>query len=527
MSTIKRTERGEKRGIKRSRTTERRLKMYNDRPERNKRGKVTFHRYQSKDTSHQARVQPDRRWFGPTRTSTTGEISAFREEMGRNQDAPNTVLLRGSKIPYSLLKDPKAKIGGNLLQVETFEDTFGDRSRRKRPKLRANTLEGMMQDIEDRSTEYTEETDSNIIVPQDFKYSPRHPLFSKGQSNRIWNELFKVVDSSDVIVQVLDARNPMGTRCHRIEKHIKDNCPHKSIILVLNKCDLIPNWATKKWKYLFSKEYPTLAFHASLTKSFGKGALISLLRQFQHMHSDKQQISVGFIGYPNVGKSSIINTLRSKKVCKVAPVPGETKVWQYITLFRRVFLIDCPGVVYPDPDDKECDIVLKGVVRIEGLQNPVEFIPPVLERTKREYIERTYRLTEWETPLEFLEAFARRTGKLLKKGEPDIQTCAKMVLNDWLRGKIPYFYPPPEDPTYEPDTVVEEKTEKGKVHLPRQIISGLRVKDGFDDEASEEEKGEVDEEESEEVEILNETGNDTNEPLGDVEEVKWEDVFPN
>lgn len=77
---------------------------------------------------------------------------------------------------------------------------------------------------------------------------------------------------------------------------------------------------------ILSQEYPTLAFHASVTNSFGKGSLIQLLRQFAKLHADKQQICVGFIGYPNVGKSSVINTLRAKKVCKVAPVPGETKV---------------------------------------------------------------------------------------------------------------------------------------------------------------------------------------------------------
>jgi nuclear GTP-binding protein len=75
-----------------------------------------------------------------------------------------------------------------------------------------------------------------------------------------------------------------------------------------------------------SKDYPTIAFHASPNHSFGKGSLIQLLRQFSQLHSDKKQISVGLIGYPNVGKSSIINTLKSSKVCKVAPIPGETKV---------------------------------------------------------------------------------------------------------------------------------------------------------------------------------------------------------
>lgn len=55
------------------------------------------------------------------------------------------------------------------------------------------------------------------------------------------------------------------------------------------------------------------------------------------------------------------------QVCKVAPVPGETKVWQYITLMKRIFLIDCPGVVYNKNDDDQTDIVLKGVVRVENL----------------------------------------------------------------------------------------------------------------------------------------------------------------
>ena len=61
---------------------------------------------------------------------------------------------------------------------------------------------------------------------------------------------------------------------------------------------------------------------------------------------------MGVIGYPNTGKSSIINTLMAKKCCKAAPVPGETKVWQYIALMKRIFLIDCPGVVYDEGDDE-------------------------------------------------------------------------------------------------------------------------------------------------------------------------------
>lgn len=74
------------------------------------------------------------------------------------------------------------------------------------------------------------------------------------------------------------------------------------------------------------------------------------------------------------------------QVCKTAPVPGETKVWQYITLMKRIFLIDCPGVVYHRTHDSESDAVLKGVVRVEGLEDATAHVGPVLDRVKPEYL---------------------------------------------------------------------------------------------------------------------------------------------
>lgn len=67
----------------------------------------------------------------------------------------------------------------------------------------------------------------------------RDSVFDKGQSKRIWGELYKVLDSSDVVIQVLDARDPDGTRCKFLEKHIRKNARHKHVILLLNKCDLV------------------------------------------------------------------------------------------------------------------------------------------------------------------------------------------------------------------------------------------------------------------------------------------------
>jgi nuclear GTP-binding protein len=73
-------------------------------------------------------------------------------------------------------------------------------------------------------------------------------------------------------------------------------------------------------------------------------------------------------------------------VCKAAPVPGETKVWQYITLMKRIFLIDCPGVVYHKTRDNDSDAVLKGVVRVEGLEDATGHVAAVLARVKPEYL---------------------------------------------------------------------------------------------------------------------------------------------
>jgi nuclear GTP-binding protein len=231
------------------------------------------------------------------------------------------------------------------------------------------------------------------------------------------------------------------------------------------------------WVRYLSKDYPTLAFHASITNSFGKGSLIQLLRQFSSLHSDRKQISVGFIGYPNTGKSSIINTLRKKKVCTVAPIPGETKIWQYITLMKRIYLIDCPGVVPPSTTDTPQDILLRGVVRVENVENPEQYIPAVLLKTKPQHIERTYNLKGYKNHIEFLELLARKGGRLLHGGEPDVDGVAKMVLNDFLRGKIPWYTPPPVTEGAEEKGIEGREGRLGEMGKKRKLDDATSVVD--------------------------------------------------
>uniref|UniRef100_A0A8C2XGN6 Nucleolar GTP-binding protein 2 n=1 Tax=Cyclopterus lumpus TaxID=8103 RepID=A0A8C2XGN6_CYCLU len=401
----------------RDRTTIKRLNMYRQKQRCNDRGKVIRPlQFQSTVTPGTvARVEPNIKWFTNTRVIKQSSLQKFQDEMGAVQKDPYRVVMRPSKLPMSLLHDRikahNAKV--HILDTEGFETTFGPKAQRKRPNLMVGDVKDLREKAEASVLTYSEDKDKNLVTEDTgVRAEVREEIFKKGQSKRIWGELYKVIDSSDVIIQVLDARDPIGTRSKSIEAYMKKEKSWKHLIFVLNKCDLIPAWVT--------------------------------------LHTDKKQISVGFIGYPNVGKSSVINTLRSKKVCNVAPLAGETKVWQYITLMRRIFLIDCPGVVYPS-DDSESDIVLKGVVQVEKIKNPEEHIGAVLERAKPEYIQKTYRIPSWTSPEDFLEKMAFRTGKLMKGGEPDI-----------TRGRIPFFHKaqlPVEGPSKAVETVQEEQTD--------------------------------------------------------------------
>jgi nuclear GTP-binding protein len=92
---------------------------------------------------------------------------------------------------------------------------------------------------------------------------------------------------------------------------------------------------------------------------------------------------------------------------------------------KRIYLIDCPGIVPPSQDETETDIVLKGVVRVENVKAPEDYVGPLLTRVKPEYIRKTYDVEEWEDHVDFLTQVAKKAGKLLK-----VHACLKWAIND-------------------------------------------------------------------------------------------------
>ena len=119
---------------------------------------------------------------------------------------------------------------------------------------------------------------------------------------------------------------------------------------------------------------------------------------------------------------------------------------------KRIYLIDCPGVVVDTAGDTEIDSVLKGVVRAERLESPEDFIDAILEQVQRKHVAAQYGFVTkkdddggtWTSSLDLLEKIALKAGRLRKGGEPDIRSSAITIINDFQRGKLPHYVPPPE-----------------------------------------------------------------------------------
>ena len=135
--------------------------------------------------------------------------------MTKKEQDPTKIFVKSKKIPTNLVIDPIKESSVRLLETQTYEKTFGSKSRRKRVKLLQNNFEEMVEKIENK--EYNIENDHDLMLEEGAQRDEnRDKRMSAGQSKRIWEELHKVLDSSDVVVQVLDARDPQGTRSHAL-----------------------------------------------------------------------------------------------------------------------------------------------------------------------------------------------------------------------------------------------------------------------------------------------------------------------
>ena len=280
------------------------------------------------------------------------------------------------------------------------------------------------------------------------------------QSRRAYlRELKKVVDTADVILQVLDARDPISSRIH---KNVEDAIlckADKRMVLVLNKIDLVPKEVVGSWLTVLRRSHPTIAIKASKEASsekeedatssnipVGMEGLLQLLKNYARTGGNggksKTTIVVGVVGYPNVGKSSIINALKRSRAVGVSSRPGFTTSMQEVVLDRNVRLLDSPGVVF---DDRSA--MLGNCVDADSIDDPIPAIDTLLQRCNPQSLMMTYNIPAFPqgNTMVFLAMVAKSYGRVLKGGIPDKVGAARAVLKDWNQGKIPYFTAPPKD----------------------------------------------------------------------------------
>ena len=281
-----------------------------------------------------------------------------------------------------------------------------------------------------------------------------------------FKEFRKVVESADVILEVLDARDPIGCRCVEVEKYIRTIGAEKRVVLLLNKIDLVPKEVAQAWLAYLRADLPTVPFKCStqqqsdklgqrslksisdadlnVSSALGAEGLVALLKNYTRSDRIKTSITVGVIGLPNVGKSSLINSLKRTRVANVGNAPGVTKVVQEITLDKNIKLLDCPGIVFTNAGQSAAAAALRNCVKIERLEDPVLPCQEILNRVPEKQLMELYRIPTFRSVDQFLVHIAKSRGRLKSGGVPDLVAAARMVLQDWNGGKIPYYTLPPE-----------------------------------------------------------------------------------
>ena len=318
----------------------------------------------------------------------------------------------------------------------------------------------------------------------------------------VWRQLWRVVERSDIVIQIVDSRNPLLFQSEDLEKYVKEVDSSKENFLLLNKADLLTKKQRFKWACYFKKKKINFIFFSALneiskianrqitredllkeqqeeldsfdttnyenpqekdwTYIFDRSELLfffkSLMNKFnpENKKSDIGRVVVGMVGYPNVGKSSLVNVLCGKKKVAVGSTPGKTKHFQTLPIGESIMIADCPGLVFPSITTTKEEMIVNGIISIDHQMR--DHIPPielVCCRVPRRVFELTYGLSfpklpgkqrmTFVTPENLLKTFCIAKSLMSKNFVPNYPTAARRILKDYIDGKILYCHAPPEN----------------------------------------------------------------------------------
>uniref|UniRef100_A0A2M4A3J9 Guanine nucleotide-binding protein-like 3 homolog n=1 Tax=Anopheles triannulatus TaxID=58253 RepID=A0A2M4A3J9_9DIPT len=342
--------------------------------------------------------------------------------------------------------------------------------------LRSQTLQSMVAEAEKRTDQFGEGQEQ---APEEDEYANVNTQGKENSLKAYFKEFKKVIDAADVILEVVDARDPLGTRCLEVAKIVREAPGQKRLVLILNKADLVPRDNLERWMKYLRRSGPVIPFKATTqtqksnigqkkfkaSKNFdcspciGADLLKELLANYCRSDKLRTSIRVGVVGLPNVGKSSLVNSLKRKRACMVGAKPGVTKQMQEVQIDSHVKLLDSPGIVFQRPKEQDQNrfFALRNAQKVTEIQDPFPLAEDILKRGTMMYFCKLYNISEFHSADEFLAKKAIRMGALAKKGVPDVRKAARSLIEDWNSGKIKYCTHPPEENADE-------------VHLDAQLV---------------------------------------------------------
>lgn len=316
----------------------------------------------------------------------------------------------------------------------------------------------------------------------------------KDSSRKQFDKVYKqVVEASDVVLYVLDARDPTGTRSKDVEQMVMAaDQGHKRLIFILNKIDLVPPPVLRAWLVFLRRSFPTLPLRASKSAANAKTfehkdltikgtseTLFKALKTFAESRQLKRSVKVGIIGYPNVGKSSVINALVSRmgggkvSACPTGAEAGVTTSLREVKLDNKLKLIDSPGIVFPNTSEgskeskiqQKARLILLNAVPPKEIEDPVPAVTLLLKRLSSSEELFTKLMEVYDLPAlhsvgsdrttDFLVQVARKRGRLGRGGVPNMHAAAQTVVTDWRDGRIQGWTSPPK---FEPAQTASTKT---------------------------------------------------------------------
>lgn len=248
----------------------------------------------------------------------------------------------------------------------------------------------------------------------------------------------------DVVYELIDSRIPLSSRNPEIDKIIMN----KPRIVIMNKSDLSDPSINKEWiKYFKDNGINTILIDAIKRKGISE-----LAKQTEIAVKEKKErqlnrgiknkpIRAMIVGVPNVGKSTLINSLSRKKSAKTGDRPGVTKGKQWIKLKGNIELLDTPGILWPKFEDQEIarKLAFTGAIKDEIMDIEtlaLKLIEKLIELAPLK-LEKRYNLEiQNKTALEVMEEIALKRGAILKQSEIDYSRVANIVLDEFRDGTI-------------------------------------------------------------------------------------------